>query len=104
MHIHWKRTLRTTSSERFLGIENGVEIAAADLHYLSSGQVAGTMMLLEHAAPAGGWSEKAIMEVLRSLDDGYLPDVDVDAGNLTYTVVVAKVLGNFEGASDATRV
>ena len=96
MHIHWKRTLRTQSSERFLAVENGREIAAADLHYLPSGHVAGTMILLATAAPDGGWSEQAIMEVLRSLDDDYLPDVDIDEGNLTYTVVTANILGNFE--------
>ncbi len=103
MNVHWKRTLRTSNSERFLGIENGTEIAAADIHYLSNGQVAGTMILLEQAAPGGTWTEKLIMEVMRSLDDGYLPEVDVDAGNLNYTVVVGNVLGNYEGASDATR-
>ncbi len=103
MQIHWKRTLRTNTSERFLGVDNGIEIAAADIHYLSNGQVAGTMILLDHAAPGGEWNDAAVMEVLRSLDDGYLPDVDVDAGNLNYTVVVAKVLGNYESTNDATR-
>ena len=103
MKIQWKRTVRTNTSERFLGLDNGVEVAAADIHYLSNGQVAGTMILLEHAAPNGEWNNAAILDVLRSLDDGYLPDVDVDAGNLNYTVVVAKVLGNYQGASDATR-
>ena len=103
MNIHWKRTLRTSSSERFLGIDNEKEIAAADIHYLSNGQVAGTMILLEESAPGGTWTESMIMEVLRSLDDGYLPEVDVDAGNLNYTVVVANVLGNYEGTSNVTR-
>lgn len=94
--IVWKRTLRTTSSERFLALRDGREIAATDLHYLPSGVVAGTMTVLEDAAPPGGWSEEAVGELLRSLDDDYLPDVDVDTGNLVYTVVVGRVIGNFE--------
>jgi hypothetical protein len=99
--IMWKRTLRTTSSERFLALREGKEIAAADLHYLSNGVVAGTMTVLEDAAAPGGWSEEAVGELLRSLDDDYLPDVDIDAGNLIYTVVVGKVLGNFEATKTA---
>lgn len=98
--IVWKRTLRTTSSERFLALRDGKEIAATDLHYLPSGVVAGTMTVLEDAAPQGGWSEEAVGELLRSLDDDYLPDVDVDVGNLVYTVVVGRVLGNFEATKN----
>jgi len=28
----------------------------------------------------------------------FLPDVDLDHGNLNYTVVIGEVLGNFEAA------
>jgi hypothetical protein len=96
--IIWKRTLRTSSSERFLALRDGKEVAATDLHYLSNGVVSGTMTVLEDAAPEGGWSEGAVEELLRSLDDDYLPDVDIDTGNLIYTVVVGRVIGNFEAA------
>jgi hypothetical protein len=99
--IIWKRTLRTASSERFLAIRDGAEIAATDLHYLPNGVVSGTMTVLEDAAPQGGWSEEAVAELLRSLDDDYLPDVDVDTGNLVYTVVVGRVIGNFEATKGA---
>ena len=61
MKVSWKRTLRTTSSERFL------------------------------AQPA----------LLGSLDEDFLPDVDLDHGNLNYTVVIGEVLGNFEAQKNA---
>jgi hypothetical protein len=31
-----------------------------------------------------------------ALDDEFLPDVDLEHGNLTYTVVLGEVLGNWE--------
>jgi hypothetical protein len=36
--------------------------------------------------------------LLGSLDEDFLPDVDLDHGNLNYTVVIGEVLGNFEAA------
>ncbi len=53
MNITWKRTLRTTSSERFLAQREGRDAAAVDLHYLANGTVAGTVILLKDA----GWKE-----------------------------------------------
>lgn len=94
--ITWKRTLRTPSSERFLAERAGVEAAAVDLHYLASGHVSGTVILLEEA----GWREEQVPELLRSLDEQMLPDVDLSAGTLTYTVVMGRVIGNFEASSE----
>jgi hypothetical protein len=34
--------------------------------------------------------------LLGSLDDDFLPDVDLDHENLNYTVLVCEVLGNYE--------
>ena len=34
--------------------------------------------------------------LLGSLDEDFLPDVDLDHGNLNYTVVLGEVLGNYE--------
>jgi hypothetical protein len=90
----WKRTLRTESSERFLALENGKEVAAADIHYLASGHVAGTLIVLREA----GLGEDRIQELLRTLDEDMLPGVDVESGSLTYTVVVGDVVGNFEAS------
>ena len=90
--INWKRTLRTPSSERFLAFRAGTEVAAVDLHYLPNGTANGTVILLKSAA----WKEEDIQPLLSSLDEDFLPDVDLAHGTLTYTVVVAEVLGNYE--------
>jgi hypothetical protein len=80
MNLTWKRTLRTASSERFLAQRGGDDVAAVDLHYLANGTIAGTVIILKGSA----------------LDDEFLPDVDLEHGNLTYTVVLGEVLGNWE--------
>jgi hypothetical protein len=92
MNITWKRTLRTTSSERFLAQRDGRDAAAVDLHYLANGTVAGTVILLKDA----GWNEADVPALLGSLDENFLPDVDLGHGNLSYTVVIGEVLGNYE--------
>ena len=43
-----------------------------------------------------GWKESDVPALLGSLDEDFLPDVDLDHGNLNYTVVIGEVLGNFE--------
>jgi hypothetical protein len=92
MNITWKRTLRTASSERFLAQREGRDAAAVDLHYLPNSTVAGTVILLKDA----GWNEADVPSLLGSLDEDFLPDVDLDHGNLNYTVVIGEVLGNYE--------
>ena len=92
MTLTWKRTLRTPSSERFLAQRGGADVAAVDLHYLVNGSVAGTVIILKNS----GLDESHIQTLLSSLDDDFLPDVDLAHGNLTYTVVIGEVLGNFE--------
>ena len=92
--IIWKRTLRTNSSERFLATREGKDVAAVDLHFLANGTVAGTVILLKDA----GWKEADVPALLQSLDEDFLPDVDLQHGTLTYTVVVGEVLGNFEAS------
>ena len=92
--ITWKRTLRTTSSERFLAFRNNTEVAAVDLHYLANGTVTGTVILLKSA----DWKETDIQPLLSSLDEDFLPDVDLAQGSLTYTVVTGEVLGNYEAS------
>jgi hypothetical protein len=95
--ITWKRTLRPPSSERFLALRDGRDAAAVDLHYLPNGTTAGTVILLRSA----GWKEEDVPGLLSSLDEDFLPDVDLASGTLTYTVVMGEVLGNFE-ATPAT--
>ena len=93
--MQWKRTLRTASSERFLLLRDGKEAAAVDLHYLASGTVSGTVILLKSA----GWTEEEIPQFLKSLDDDFLPDVDLDRGTLAYTVILGELIGVFEAES-----
>ncbi|MEI6656478.1 MAG: hypothetical protein WCP45_17080 [Verrucomicrobiota bacterium] len=92
MNITWKRTLRTPSSERFLALRDGRDVAAVDLHYLVNGSVAGTVILLKDS----GLEESEIQPLLSCLDEEFLPDVDLAHGNLSYTVVRGELLGNWE--------
>ena len=95
--MSWKRTLRTASSERFLLQRDGQDAAAVDLHYLANGTVSGTVILLKSA----GWTEADIPKLLKSIDDDFLPDVDLERGTLTYTVILGELIGVFEAeASD----
>ncbi len=93
--INWKRTLRTVSSERFLAMRDGQDVAAIDLHYLANGTVSGTVILLKNA----GWKEDDIPKLLQALDEDFLPDVDLERGTLTYTVVMGEVVGNWEATT-----
>jgi hypothetical protein len=97
MNLLWKRTLRTASSESFLAQREGKDVAAVDLHYLANGTVAGTVVLLKDE----GWKESDVPALLGSLEEDFLPDVDLDHGNLTYTVVLGEVLGNYEAEKNA---
>lgn len=92
MNLTWKRTLRTPSSERFLALHQGQDAAAVDLHYLTNGTIAGTVIILKHS----GIKDEEIPVLLAALDDEFLPDVDLSQGNLSYTVVRGEVIGNWE--------
>lgn len=93
--IIWKRTLRTSSSERFLATREGKDVAAVDIHYLANGTVSGTVILLKDAA----WKEADIPALLQSLDEDFLPDVDLASGTLSYTVVTGEIVGNWEATN-----
>lgn len=92
--VTWKRTLRTSSSERFLAMKDGQEVAAVDLHYLANGTASGTVILLKNA----GWKEEDVPKLLASLDEDFLPDVDLAHGTLTHTVVIGELMGNYEAS------
>ena len=74
-------------------------MAAVDLHFLANGTVAGTVILLKDAE----WKEEGIPKLLQSLDEDFLPDVDLPHGTLTYTVVVGEVMGNFEATEGGNK-
>ena len=64
--IHFKRTLRTPSSERLLGLlsTNGMEhdAVAVDLHFLPSGVATGTVTVLD----GGGSVRKTSLRCLNA--------------------------------------
>lgn len=45
--------------------------------------------------------ESEATKLLSSLDDHFLPDVDLALGTLTHTVVIGGVLGNFEATAES---
>jgi hypothetical protein len=92
MQWHFSRTLRTGSSERFLiQADSGKDVAALDVHYLSDQRVAGTVIILDQ----GAITEKQVPELLREIDLKLLPEVSMEDGKVTFTVVVGHVLGTF---------
>jgi hypothetical protein len=90
--IRWKRTLRTYSSERFVAMREGKDVAVADIHYLHDGTVSGSIILDEGA----GWTPEQIPDLLAALDEDMLPHVDQAKGTLLYTVTLGEVLGSYE--------
>ena len=94
--VNWKRTLRTFSSERFLGQRDGKDAIAVDLHYLANHTVSGSVIVLKDS----GITEDDIPKLLSQLDDEFLPDVDLKEGNLVFTVVIGEVVGSFEATEE----
>jgi hypothetical protein len=85
------RTIRTTTSERFLLAINGVEgTAALDLHYLPNGGVAATLCVLD-----GGVPDDQIAQIIEQIDEVLLPEVSRAEGNLHFTVVRGHAIGDF---------
>jgi hypothetical protein len=95
--VTWTRTLRTPHSERFVAMVGGREAAAVDLHYLVNGHASGTVIILDGA----GIGEEQVPDLLRSLDEGLLPDVDLMAGSLTYAVVFGRLVGMYEATAES---
>lgn len=95
--ITWKRLLRTSSSERFVGTRDGKDVVVIDLHHLER-TVAGTVVLFADA----GWKETDVPKLLASFDEDMLPGVDLASGSLSFTVVRGEFWGNFEAAGEPT--
>ena len=90
--LRWTHTLRTPHSERLLASRDGKDVAAADLHYLPDGTVAGTVILLK----GSGLGTDQVPDLLAELDQEWLPGVDLGSGQLNFTVILGEVLGNYE--------
>jgi hypothetical protein len=86
------RTLRTQSSERFiLQAVEGQDSAVVELHYLPSGNVAGTLIIFE----GGALANVEIHEVLRQIDEMLLPEISVEHHKVSFTAVRGQVVGDF---------
>ena len=92
--IRWKRMLRTASSERLLGVLDGRDAIAVDLHFLPDGSAAGTVTVVDGA----GFDRESVPALLERIDDDFLPGVDLDDGGVTFTVVWATAAESFESA------
>ena len=86
------RALRTASSERFiLQAKAGEDSAVLDLHYLASGNIAGTLIIFETAS----FSEQMVPEILQFIDETLLPEVSIDHHNVAFTAVRGHIVGDF---------
>jgi hypothetical protein len=94
----FKRTLRTERSERFLVYIQNNEVAAIDMHYVGA-VGSGTVILLD----AHEWKDGSVEQLLTQFDDDQLPGVDIDHGNLTFTVVRGSIVGNYQPESDSRK-
>lgn len=92
--LRWKRTLRTPSSERLLGMLDGNDAVAVDLHFLADGTAAGTVTVVEGC----GIDREALPALLAQIDDDFLPGINVDEGGVMFTVVWATSAESFESA------
>ena len=83
---------RFPASTRLLAAALLAGLAAGGCGRPERGTVAGTVILLKEV----GWREEEIPALLATLDDDFLPDVDLERGTLNYTVVIGEVVGNWE--------
>jgi len=92
MALHYSRTVRTESSERFLlQSDSGHDAAALELHYLGDHRVVGTLIILDERV----FPESKVPELLKEIDEKLLPDVSMEEGQLSFTVVSGHIVGTF---------
>ncbi len=93
-NIVFVRVFRTASSERYLVEDTsnpGIDIAAIDIHYLDSQTVTATVIILET-----DYSEKEfINRLLETIDMRLLPMACLNDGDLSFTVVAGRIVGQF---------
>ena len=92
MALQYSRTVRTGSSERFLiQSDAGHDAAALELHYLGDQRVVGTLILLDERI----FPESKVPDLLKEIDEKLLPDVSIEDGKLSFTVVAGHIVGTF---------
>ena len=97
MNLSWKRTLRTTSSVRFLAQREGRDVAAVDLsaNFPAVGQSIRAPLPLSCPVEC-----EALFHWGQLFRISAFP-LCLDHGNLNYTVVIGEVLGNFEAQKNS---
>lgn len=98
--VEFIRLLRTASSERHALRRDDVDFAVLDLHYLPDSTVQATLILFDGA----GVPEAEIPALLTNIDEILLPEVRLDDKNLTFTVVIGRVLGAYEADASPANV
>ncbi len=97
MNVRFTRAIRTSSSERYLiHIDGDGDDAVLELHYLTDGTVAGTLIVLDKKYA----SKEAAAEILQEADRLLLPTASLTAGNLVFTAVKGSLIGEFKAAGD----
>ncbi len=90
------RTLRTPHSERYLIRTPDTETAALDIHFRPRGGADATLVIFEQAQ----LPEEAIPALLTAIDEVILPDMTLAEKDISFTVVIGRVLGAFSPESD----
>jgi hypothetical protein len=100
MNLSFARLLRTPSSERHILRRGDTDFAVLELHYLNQGTVQATLIIFE----GSGLEEADVPDLLTSIDEVLLPEVHLNDHNLSFTVVIGRVLGAYqaEGRSNGT--
>ena len=98
--LHFKRTLRTASSERLVALHGTRDAVAVDLHFLPDGTAAGTVTVLD----GSGITDADVPELLERIDEDFLPGIqlgDEDEegyAGVSFTVVFARGAESFQSA------
>ena len=98
--LHFKRTLRTASSERLVALHVTRDAVAVDLHFLPDGTAAGTVTVLD----GSGITDADVPELLERIDEDFLPGIQLgdedEEGNagVSFTVVFARGAESFQSA------
>jgi hypothetical protein len=91
MNLLITRIMRTPSSEQLLLHRNQKDIAALDVHYAQNGKVHATLILFEETDV----KQDDVPALLTEIDEKLFPEASIGDHNLSFTVVVGRVLGAY---------
>lgn len=93
--LRFVRLFRTESSERFIAQIDELDVAAIDLHFLTNGNVAGTVVIISTEV-----SDLNVTALLKRIDDDLLPERSIESGSVSFAVVRGTLVGNFVPESE----